>query len=125
MIPTKGFIAVWGLLGLLASGAAQAYGKPGTGVPATAMVAAPPAANSPSVVRLVDINSASRADLKALPGIDDAIADRIVAARPYPSKAKLVAEGVMSMELFLSLKDRVFAGQKPHVRANPPSSRQR
>jgi DNA uptake protein ComE-like DNA-binding protein len=75
-------------------------------------------------VRLVDLNSASRSDLKTLPGIDDAAADRIIAARPYPSKAKLVAERVVSMELFLSLKDRVVALQQPPLRAIRQSSRQ-
>ncbi len=40
--------------------------------------------------KLVDINSASKAELKTLPGIDDARADKIIAGRPYVSKAVLV-----------------------------------
>ena len=108
--------AALALLAQLASGPAGAYGKAGA-------VAAPPALPSqtqgtpaPSVVRLVDLNSASRADLKSLPGIDDAAADRIVAARPYTSKAKLVAEQVISFDLFLRLKHRVVALQQPSLR---------
>ncbi len=104
------------LLAQLVSGPAAAYGK-------AAAVAAPPAVankaqgtSGPSVVRLIDLNSASKADLKSLPGIDDAAADRIVAARPYPSKAKLVAEEVIGFDLFMSLKDRVVALQQPKLR---------
>lgn len=86
----------------LAGGAALAYapGKP----------AAP--------TKRVDINSATPAELKTLPGIGDAEAARIVAARPYPSKAKLVAEGVMTMATFTQLKDRIEARQ-PKVARNP------
>jgi competence protein ComEA len=117
-------LGLLGLLGLLASGLAHAYGKPGAEAAARPGAQALPAAKAPAVVRLVDLNSASRADLKTLPGIDDAAADRIVAARPYPSKAKLVADQVISMELFLSLKDRVVALQQPRLRTNPHASRQ-
>jgi competence protein ComEA len=63
-------------------------------------------------VKLVDINSASRAELKTLPGIGDAEAERIIAARPYPSKAKLAADKVLSMEAYAALKGRIVAAQK-------------
>lgn len=62
--------------------------------------------------RLVDINSASRKELKTLPGIGDAEADRIIAARPYPSKAKLAADKVLSDAAYLALKGRIVAIQK-------------
>ena len=65
-----------------------------------------------AAARRVDINSASRAELKALPGIGDAEADRIIAARPYPSKAKLVADKVLSEQAYGALKGRIVAGQK-------------
>lgn len=62
--------------------------------------------------RLVDLNSASIAELKTLPGIGDAEAKRIVAARPYPSKAKLVASKVLTDQQFAQLKGLVEARQK-------------
>jgi DNA uptake protein ComE-like DNA-binding protein len=61
----------------------------------------------------VDINSASPAQLKTLPGIGDAEAARIVASRPYLSKADLATKGVVPTGVYLSLKDRVIAIQKP------------
>ena len=60
-------------------------------------------------VKLVDINSASRQELKTLPGIGDAEADRIIADRPYLSKTELVSQGVLPVGPYVSLKDRVVA----------------
>ena len=69
---------------------------------------APPAAQ----VKLVDINSASRAQLRTLPGIGAADAERIVAGRPYLSKADLATKSVIPTGVYLSLKHRIVATQK-------------
>jgi competence protein ComEA len=70
--------------------------------------------------KLVDINSASRAELKTLPGIGDAEAKRIIAARPYPSKAKLVADKVLSIEAYEALRGRIVANQKEPSQPRKP-----
>ncbi len=72
--------------------------------------------------RLVDINSASRKELKTLPGIGDAEADRIIAARPYLSKAKLAADKVLSEAAYAALKGRIVAIQKAPPK-NPAGTR--
>lgn len=118
LIARPGLVALVTLAGF---GLAPAFGMPGMAHPPTPahtpahMPAASHALGAPraAAVRLVDINSASRAELKTLPGIDDAAAARIVAARPYPSKAKLVADQVISEPLFMSLKNHIVAIQKP------------
>jgi competence protein ComEA len=78
---------------------------------------APPAGPTPAATKdaaPIDINSASRAQLKTLPGIGDVEADRIVSGRPYRSKADLAERDVIPIGVFLSLKDRVIAIQ-PNV----------
>lgn len=44
----------------------------------------------------VNINKASADDLKTLPGVDDATANRIVADRPYNDSSELVKRHVVS-----------------------------
>jgi competence protein ComEA len=64
------------------------------------------------VVQPVDINSATRAELKKLPGIGDAEADRIVAGRPYLSKAHLQTHEVLSPMQYQAVRELVVARQK-------------
>lgn len=63
-------------------------------------------------IKLVDINSASKKELKTLPGISDAEADRIIAGRPYLTKAHLVTHNVLSAGVYENLKKVVIAKQK-------------
>ena len=74
-------------------------------------------AASPAPVALVDINSATQAQLKTLPGIGDAEAARIVAGRPYLSKADLAVKEVIPTGIYVSLKDRIIAIQKQQPKA--------
>jgi competence protein ComEA len=70
-------------------------------------------------VELIDINSASRAQLKTLPGIGDAEADKIIAGRPYLSKAELVSKNVLPTGPYLSIRKRIIAMQKSPPKAKP------
>jgi competence protein ComEA len=63
-------------------------------------------------VEPVDINSASKEELKKLPGIGDADADKIIAGRPYLSKAHLQTHNVVSPGVYLGLRQLVVARQK-------------
>ncbi len=63
-------------------------------------------------VEPVDINSASKDELKKLPGIGDAEADKIIAGRPYLTKAHLVTHNIIPAGLYQSLRDRIVARQK-------------
>ena len=79
--------------------------------PAVAVPATPKKAPA-APVALVDINSASRAQLKMLPGIGDDEATRIIAGRPYLSKADLATRNVIPTGLYLSLKRQIIAIQR-------------
>jgi DNA uptake protein ComE-like DNA-binding protein len=60
----------------------------------------------------VDINSASKAQLKTIPGVNDAVADKIIAGRPYLSKAHLVTRNILSGAHYAQVKDLIIARQK-------------
>jgi DNA uptake protein ComE-like DNA-binding protein len=61
----------------------------------------------------VDINSASKEELKKIPGIDDAIAAKIVAGRPFLTKSRLVSSKIMTMADFQAIRKQIVARQKP------------
>ena len=60
----------------------------------------------------VDINSASKAQLMKIPGVSDAMADKIIAGRPYLSKAHLVTHNIISGVQYAQIKDLIIARQK-------------
>jgi DNA uptake protein ComE-like DNA-binding protein len=77
--------------------------------PSKAATAKPPA--NAKKRKLVNLNAASREELKALPGGSDAEADRIIAGRPYNSKAALVTNNVISDGRYAMIRKLVVAGE--------------
>jgi len=64
-----------------------------------------------AVAKPVNINGATREELKKLPGIGNAEADKIISGRPYGSKANLVTRNIISMDIYENIKKRIIAKQ--------------
>jgi DNA uptake protein ComE-like DNA-binding protein len=64
-----------------------------------------------ATIKLVDINSAKKEELKKLPGITEDEASKIIAGRPYGSKTWLVGPNGLTEEKYLVIKDQIIAKQ--------------
>lgn len=61
-------------------------------------------------LKRVDINNASVKQLKTLPGIGDDEAARIIAGRPYGSKAWLATQKIIPDGIYVNIKKQIFVG---------------
>src|SRR5262245_48564252 len=60
---------------------------------------------------LVDINSATKAELTALPGIGDAYSQKIIDGRPYARKDQLITKNIIPKATYDKIKDQIVATQ--------------
>jgi DNA uptake protein ComE-like DNA-binding protein len=68
-------------------------------------------AAAPKKAELVDLNTATRDQLVAVPNIGATIAQKIIDNRPYKSKDELVSKKVVTPMAYAKFKDYVIAKQ--------------
>jgi DNA uptake protein ComE-like DNA-binding protein len=91
-------------------GVAQQYpnGEPGT-KPETK--ATPVQMAHAAAVDKLDINTATKDQLKELPGVGDAYSQKIVDGRPYRTKLDLVHKKILPQATYDKIKDMIIAKQ--------------
>lgn len=59
----------------------------------------------------LNINTATADQLKAIPGIGDAYAKRIIDGRPYTAKNQLTSRGILPAATYNKIKDQIIASR--------------
>jgi DNA uptake protein ComE-like DNA-binding protein len=93
-------------LGLLGGAAVAQLGARPAITHAMMAQTTPPAASS-----LVDINSATKEQLSALPGIGDVYSQKIIDGRPYKTKTDLVNKKVIPQATYAKIRGLIIATQ--------------
>ncbi len=89
---------------------AFAQAKPGS--------SATTAATAAKTAEKLDINTATKDQLKELPGIGDAYSQKIIDGRPYRAKNELVQKKIIPQATYDKIKDLIIANQ---VKSAPSS----
>ena len=116
----KKLVLITALFAVMAVGAMAHAGQATTTNPGAATAAKPAAAPAKHGYGLIhapapklDLNGASREELMKLQGMTEAMADKIVAARPFVSKRALVSRKIITSQEYSKIAARVMVKHEP------------
>jgi competence protein ComEA len=72
----------------------------------------PKPAEKPAATQLLDINTATEEELRALKGVGDVRAANIIKNRPYKGKDELVQKNIIPAAVYAGIKDKIIAKQQ-------------
>lgn len=87
-----------------------------------------PASSAPSPSEKLDINSATKDQLEALPGIGSAYSQKIIDGRPYHSKRDLLTRKIVPQKTYDGIRDKIIAHRATGAKsksgtATPPKAK--
>jgi DNA uptake protein ComE-like DNA-binding protein len=88
---------------------AQSSASGGSAGSKTAPASKPTTTSATPASQKLDINSASKDQLDALPGIGSAYAQKIIDGRPYNSKRDLLTRKIVPQSIYDGIHDKIIA----------------